>query len=403
MLKPLIEKVCSTIMEDLLHDPIKMAQSIVSSTIWCTIDVSDLEYSVRPEVWKRYFKRIPRKLSVDYNHEKNVVLEDRDSKITGIFIDSYVYRGTRIFLEKQNTSKEHGHNGIQTTLKFRVYNSQKNIDHMIDFIKMIRQESIELDDKKYSNIYRRFVDNGRAAIEYIRPQPRSFDDVFIPSEKQDQLINALKKFVSSKKWYNDHKIPYHFGILLHGEPGTGKSSIIQAILHEIEADVFYISADMVMFVFCDENDHWFRRDNKRTKIVIIEDIDAAAVSKDRKKTAKEKVAYDVDSSAVISARSIASLLNFMDGFDNPENMIYIITTNHVEDLDPALIRPGRIDLSMYIGYIDNEVFDKFVCYHYGKHIPDTFEIRSGLTCAELQTKVMEGMTFEDILEYARAK
>ena len=112
---------------------------------------------------------------------------------------------------------------------------------------------------------------------------------------------------------------------------------------------------------------------------------------------------DVDSSAVISARSIASLLTFMDGFDNPENMIYIITTNHVEDLDPALIRPGRIDLSMYIGYIDNEVFDKFVCYHYGKHIPDTFEIRSGLTCAELQTKVMDGMTFEDILEYARAK
>ena len=88
----------------------------------------------------------------------------------------------------------------------------------------------------------------------------------------------------------------------------------------------------------------------------------------------------------------------MDGMNSPENVIWIFTTNHIDRLDPALIRPGRIDKKIEIGYVDNETFSEFLMHHYGKGLESGYEVGGGLTFASIQTDVMLGMTYEEILE-----
>lgn len=101
--------------------------------------------------------------------------------------------------------------------------------------------------------------------------------------------------------------------------------------------------------------------------------------------------------------NLATILNAIDGVGAGESAIYIFTTNHLEQLDAALIRPGRIDLCLEIGYACVETLNDFCKSFYDKEIPEmeTFEIKDGLTFAELQVDVMRGMPMEELLEKCR--
>ena len=77
-----------------------------------------------------------------------------------------------------------------------------------------------------------------------------------------------------------------------------------------------------------------------------------------------------------------------------------ITTNHVEMLDPALIRPGRIDLMVEMKTAVTETLEQFLKFHYpNTKIPTITSVRDGITFAELQTKVLQGYSVEDIIAY----
>lgn len=100
---------------------------------------------------------------------------------------------------------------------------------------------------------------------------------------------------------------------------------------------------------------------------------------------------------------LASVLNTIDGIGAPTNTIFIFTTNHVEKLDPALIRPGRIDLKLEIKPVCVETFTQFMHKHYGEDvvIPKDLKIKSGISFAELQTMVMGKKTPEEIIKYVK--
>ncbi len=97
---------------------------------------------------------------------------------------------------------------------------------------------------------------------------------------------------------------------------------------------------------------------------------------------------------------LATILNCLDGIGAPTNVIYIFTTNHVEMLDPALIRPGRIDLMVEMKTAVPETLEQFLKFHYpDTSIPAITSVRDGITFAELQTKVLQGCSVEDIIAY----
>ncbi|CAI6003041.1 unnamed protein product [Closterium sp. NIES-64] len=150
------------------------------------------------------------------------------------------------------------------------------------------------------------------------------------------LIEDVKQFLASAKWYTDRGIPHRRGYLFHGPPGCGKTSLIQALAGELEFGVAIISLsssgmsdDSLSSAMCDCDE----RD-----VIVLEDIDAAFTATREKKEGSQA-----------NGLSFSGLLNAIDGIAAREKQIVIMTTNHIERLDPALIRPGRVDFRMFLG------------------------------------------------------
>lgn len=147
----------------------------------------------------------------------------------------------------------------------------------------------------------------------------------------NELITDIQNFLDNEQWYTDRGINYKKGFLFKGSPGSGKSSTILALTQHFKRHLYIINlADMTM------------DDSKFTElissipddaIVSFEDIDA--VSHNRKTKTKSK-----DEQVV----SLSTVLNVLDGPFTPNCFIFLITTNHPEKLDEALVRPGRIDV-----------------------------------------------------------
>jgi chaperone BCS1 len=128
-------------------------------------------------------------------------------------------------------------------------------------------------------------------------------------------------------------IPYKRSYLLYGPPGTGKSSFAQAIASEIKYSICFVNCSDKI------NDFNFNRllnSAPKKSIILIEDVDA--IFSERKNTEK------------MNALTFSGFLNSIDGVRSQEGRIIIMTTNFKERLDPALLRPGRIDESYEINY-----------------------------------------------------
>jgi chaperone BCS1 len=275
----------------------------------------------------------------------------------------------------------------------KVLYTKRNVEALRRFMRQIIRESKQIEAYEAKFIYRRV--RGNYAAECPDRPKRTFQNVFIPDALQERIETAVKSFCANEQWYHDHCIPYHYGILLHGNPGTGKSSVVQAITNLIDCDIFYISAESLSEAVV--NEEWIRYASKdRMRVVIVEDIDTTRFTLDR---SNEKDGKAFRTNTPIA--TIGTFLNMIDGFANHEKVIYIFTTNHLEKLDPALVRPGRVDLCLEIDYINDETFAKFCRFHYNENPASDIHVREGLTFAELQVKVMEGCTLEQLCEYVK--
>ncbi|GJP76032.1 hypothetical protein CLOP_g6425 [Closterium sp. NIES-67] len=149
------------------------------------------------------------------------------------------------------------------------------------------------------------------------------------------LLEDARGFLAAAKWYSDRGIPHRRGYLFHGPPGCGKTSLIQAMTGELGLGVSVIS--LSSSGMSDDSLHTAMANCEQRNLVVLEDIDAAFTA-DRSKA-------DGNCS---DSLSFSGLLNAIDGIGAQEKRILIMTTNHIERLDPALIRPGRIDYRLLL-------------------------------------------------------
>ena len=91
----------------------------------------------------------------------------------------------------------------------------------------------------------------------------------------------------------------------------------------------------------------------------------------------------------------------MDGLAAPEHVVYIFTTNDMDVIDPALLRPGRLDLKLEITFVNRKQFDEFTLRHYGKVSDLDFSIKDGMTFAAIQNEVMKEASFEEIIDFVK--
>ena len=310
----------------------------------------------------------------------------------------YIYKETPIYLEYKRAEDEDDDKNTSIEWQLYIYTikTKKHINTLEEFIsKLDKYISAEIEGEETGKYvyYDNFMRN-----KTIDHKGRNFSNVFVPNKQEDLILNSVNSFMHSREWYMQHHIPYHFGILLYGPPASGKTSIAQAIVEQfkirntvvVTGDSLYKLASIV-----DESAPFYYSKNK-SRAVIVEDIDCSKISSMRGSvpdTYKNKEDYQ--------RSGLGTLLNSIDGIYAPSNIIYIFTTNHPEQIDPALIRPGRIDLALKIDYANEETFRKFCEFHYGEGTITPLNIKPETTFAELQTLVMKGYSLEQLIEYVK--
>ena len=170
--------------------------------------------------------------------------------------------------------------------------------------------------------------------EKVKRMPRPVDSVILPDGMMEDLIHDTRSFLGRRDWYIQRGIPYRRGYLLHGPPGTGKSSAVVAVASALGMDIAMLSlGDSTLE---DNGISELLSAVPINSLVLMEDIDCAFVARKETEDKRSKVTF-------------SGLLNAVDGVAAGEGRILFATTNHIERLDPALIRPGRIDRKIFIG------------------------------------------------------
>lgn len=190
---------------------------------------------------------------------------------------------------------------------------------------------------------------------------RPLSSVVLSEGVSDSILADCREFINNPKWYSERGIPYRRGYLLHGPPGCGKSSFITALAGEIEFSICLLNLSERGLT--DDRLNHLLNNAPEQSIILLEDIDAAFAS--REDTTAQKAAYDG-----LNRVTFSGLLNCLDGVASTEARIVFMTTNYLERLDPALIRPGRVDFKEYIGYCSRYQLEEMFKRFYGNGYAD---------------------------------
>ncbi|KAH7339137.1 P-loop containing nucleoside triphosphate hydrolase protein [Rhizoctonia solani] len=172
---------------------------------------------------------------------------------------------------------------------------------------------------------------------------RDFGSVVLEPEIKRRLLADANEFLENERWYADRGIPYRRGYLLYGTPGSGKSSSIHALASELRLDIYIVPLSLKTIddsVLAD-----LISNTPDRCILLYEDIDAAFVDRSAS-PAPEKTTNFRGEPTERSGVTLSGLLNTIDGVQAQEGRLLFATTNHPERLDPALSRPGRMDVKV---------------------------------------------------------
>ena len=218
---------------------------------------------------------------------------------------------------------------------------------------------------------------------------RDLSTIVLDKTNRKDLIGHIDSFINEKEWYIKNGIPYRTGILLKGPPGTGKTSLLKGLCTHYKKDLYLLQlAGMTDKSFLDALTRV-----PAGSIIAIEDIDTCSIttSRDIKKEKEQGTSL-----SDFSTLSLSGLLNGIDGVASGDNRILIATTNHPEKLDNALIREGRFDLKLEIGYVSNEMLREFFKKFYPKHkIPKDYAIKENTAPCEVQTLIFSNRNNPD--------
>jgi energy-coupling factor transporter ATP-binding protein EcfA2 len=335
-----------------------------------------------------------------------------------------------------------------------IYSDLLNVDELRSFLKKIEynytlQIQNKLGDKTY---YFNDVSTGKInRNEYNKMPPvvtftmkqfntnRTFKNVIGPESRL--IEKRVNFFMNNKQWYSENGIPYTFGLMLYGLPGCGKTSIIKALSgvtrrHIINIKLHkYVTKTQMENLFFNETLNVVQNGRNETVIIpidqriyLFEDLDAddTDILLDRSETpgfSKDDVFTSInqqDNSTSCGFKdfkyqsreekekeefsneklTLSCLLNLLDGVLEAPGRIVVMTTNYIEKLDSALIRPGRIDLICEFKKCTNQSIIEFIEMFYDVLLDDDCKNQiHGLQEYKITPAEMTKVMFENFEDY----
>jgi AAA+ superfamily predicted ATPase len=291
--------------------------------------------------------------------------------------------------------------------EIELYSKIFNLNDMYNFLHKIKEEyniNLNKDLTKNSYYFDQFIGNNIPAkkmlpsgeevevletlpkkVSFIKKKFKTFRTFDTLSGENTRLIqNKVKFFQENESWYKKKGIPYHLGLLFSGIPGTGKTSAIKAIAnytnrHIINVHLKNIRTKEQLFNLLTE-DTIEIYDNKELKnlnipiekrLYVLEEIDCFGdiVLKRNLKSNKK-----VNNNNPLEI-TLGDILTILDGNVEYPGRIVIITSNHPEKLDPALLRGGRIDLKVNYTYCKTSEIIEYIEFYYETKISEDMKIK----------------------------
>lgn len=165
-------------------------------------------------------------------------------------------------------------------------------------------------------------------VKNFDPTVNPFED-YVESPESRQVRRYFRFWLEQEHWHREHRVPWRLGVLLYGLPGTGKTSLVRCLAQEANCRVAVLDLSAMEAQEFDGVMQSIRL-WLGAGILLIEDVDCTFEGRENIRGG--------------GGVTLDQLLNFLDGVDGLEGIATFITTNHVEKLDPALIRDGRVDV-----------------------------------------------------------
>ncbi|KAK7309312.1 hypothetical protein RJT34_05933 [Clitoria ternatea] len=293
------------------------------------------------------------KISKSPKEKKLTIRLEKGEKVVDFFNGS-CFKWRFICAESEkNTPNDYNNIAIRSEKRyFELSFSKKQKEMVLDsYLPFILEKAKEMKDEervlKMHTLNTSYCYTGVKWDSINLEHPSTFETLAMEPDLKNAVIEDLNRFVKRKEFYKKVGRAWKRGYLLYGPPGTGKSSLIAAMANYLKFDIYDLQLGNIVR---DSDLRKLLLATANRSILVIEDIDCSVDIPERRHGDARKQ-NDVQ-------LTLSGLLNFIDGLWSScgDERIIIFTTNHKERLDPALLRPGRMDMHIHMTYCSYQGF-----------------------------------------------
>lgn len=230
---------------------------------------------------------------------------------------------------------------------------------------------------------------------------KTFRNVLLPPALQHDIEHDIDAFMQKELFYKEQGLAFKRGYLFHGPPGTGKTSCVYALAHKLDCSVYALSLKDVTnlkaslglikepcIILIEEIDLQIKTSALAAKLCsakAILSVGASGPNDNVKKRALKQTSMGINDEDLIS-----DLMTVLDGYScSLDKCVIVMTTNHIDNIPKALIRPGRIDRHFYFGPCDNKEATRVARIFTGiTDLPHPQDNEVSLSTAELINRVL---------------